>query len=1646
MPVGSILAAKHQQNTYQPLLLAAITFRDSADDPTVLLLSTHGLKTADGGFVPSGITGFPHNGAEFEARIKNQEIVATQALSENGIDVTPTVTLELADADKTMWAYEKTLGFKGAKLSMYYLFWDVGQNDFSTDYQTIFVGTCGPGKLTETTLRVQAVSRMNMNQSHLPAVRIQKRCPWIFPDTSGMILDDATIAQQSAADDPSSPAWHCGYSYLASGGNARGNAQPGGGHYQSCNYTLDECLDRLGNRAIANPYAPYSPIEKDQAGRGTARFGGILWDPPAQFRSRGYGQKELMTGYNSQNEGKYHDYVPMGWGTYWIDPLILNICGDANYTAMDVLLGMGPLQSVRKVIVNDIEVSKLSTYGPDQNEQIALQLFWTEVSSGDRTGACNRGTIPNSHGDPYGSLKVINVNVPRQLTTSSNVPRVRVLVDGPKIRKYQYITSITVASEVATATLIGPNTDIASNDPLPFSITGNTLTGIDGNYTSLTGWGWGPPGTIIFPCPGVADGTGTGGNIHYEAFTNNPAWVMMDALVWVGWRYEDLDIQTFANAALFYDESITYNGISGFVDVAVDGLTVTHTSGNDFGDLKPGDTIYINGIQKVVDTVDSYDQLTITVAFVGALSNVTYLASGIQTHARFKVNFGLSQRISGSDLIRQIRTACRSTLIPSGATGLLQLFPDQTLAGQQPSVVPGSNYNVAIQSKLANGTVANGYVAWKFDYSSILPGNSGGESSLAIDQLDIKDSPNQIAFQFYDEDNQFQTDSLSLVDSVDIVRVDQSVDGNIPVIGIPNFDQAKRVASVWIAKNFRGNQRGDTGGTYSLTFNTSFRCAHLRVGHIVLFDYTQLGIDADLLDGASNPLTGFLARVTAIKPTTNFQTAQITVQYDVDDWYVDSYEQNGFQRSNPQYRNALTRPSFPWAPYNTQPITGHAVLDLTDWQAGISQEYDQSAGNQALAQVKATGKLPINVLAKSGIYPPMINVQGTTASTGGTIKGGRTYYMQVCAVTAEDLFTAPSDPSAPCVVDVPAGTDTNTMTVPIINWPKTAIMGYVFAGTSRTRMTYQASVSITPPTNPASVTLTSYNERSWGIPDVEFNVAGIRGKRCNHAGIFGTAVAESTADTIKVGVYSDNQFTTNQFAPVDGHPYYIMLLGLKSNGIPNGQLIRTVVTTAGTVATTNNWDGTSEPIPLSSDIVGTGTSWNSGMVGKDIYISAIKGGNIVGWNTSILAVADSTHMTVVGPTDQDTETGLLYEIFTETFGSYQPLPVAMWAIESNTGDTFTLAAGSDTTLVDRGDGTTGLMMYDVVVVTMRPTIGTDATGHYIQDSNWNNALGSLGEGHLISGATNATPIVVDTLDNHGLLDRHKVYIQGVVGNTAANGVHYVNQIDANTFELYDDPELTVATAGNGTYTGGGNVQRQYTGMNPHEEKGNELYCIFGTGAGMWYKIKDNTHDRIYIDGEWQVTPDESSVFVINKPNWEFEVKSDSINNSEETTPVTFTMDVPNYLGHILFVQSFTQDGGGNEAFRSVCPWRMIYMFGNESGGAIGLSAIHITINGALAIGSDLGPITRPNGDFKATAVHIEVKQAPVGADIMVGIYLDTTLWLVLTILAGETFAEATDAEINALPSILAGDNVRVDITAVGTTTPGEDLAVSIYSN
>jgi len=122
-------------------------------------------------------------------------------------------------------------------------------------------------------------------------------------------------------------------------------------------------------------------------------------------------------------------------------------------------------------------------------------------------------------------------------------------------------------------------------------------------------------------------------------------------------------------------------------------------------------------------------------------------------------------------------------------------------------------------------------------------------------------------------------------------------------------------------------------------------------------------------------------------------------------------------------------------------------------------------------------------------------------------------------------------------------------------------------------------------------------------------------------------------------------------------------------------------------------------------------------------------------------------------------------------------------------------------------------------------------------------------------------------------------------------------------------------------------------------------------------------------------------------------------------------------------------------------------FSTSGAGSTG-NPLVISVPGTLAIQSNAGQV--PAFYNRATALQgatLQVGSAPLGASLVVQVALVTsplTVLFTLTLAAGSTAVSATGAQISAAASIPAKTPVVVNITAVGSTFPGQNLTLNLW--
>ncbi|MGO9260947.1 MAG: phage tail protein [Bryobacteraceae bacterium] len=339
------------------------------------------------------------NGTSYAARVLQQTVFEMQTASQQGVDGIPQISVVLANADSHFSQIERETGWKGATLTVGFLFYDLPNNTPVTDSMVVFQGICNPpDEIRQATFRITATNWMNLQRLLMPQVRIQRTCPWDFPATEAQRVE----AIDGGANGQYSLYYPCGYSAGETGGTGNLN---NGVPYTACGYTRSDC----------------------QARGMWSNFGGIEFVPPA-ISVRSYGQGSNQTSAVSVNAAQYNDFVPMVYGTAWYTPPVVFARNDGNLTRMEVLLGIGQMQGVITVLVNDVAIP-VGVAGANMTGT----GWYNAITLGTRTGAFDMNFTDASGqpaGDPYGSMAYLSVVVPSGLNNGTSLPEVKVLAQG----------------------------------------------------------------------------------------------------------------------------------------------------------------------------------------------------------------------------------------------------------------------------------------------------------------------------------------------------------------------------------------------------------------------------------------------------------------------------------------------------------------------------------------------------------------------------------------------------------------------------------------------------------------------------------------------------------------------------------------------------------------------------------------------------------------------------------------------------------------------------------------------------------------------------------------------------------------------------------------------------------------------------------------------------------------------------------------------------------------------------------------------------------------------------------------------------------------------------------------------------------------
>lgn len=354
------------------------------------------------------------NGNPYSARVLKHNLFDLQLSADDAMDGISQLSLTLANADSQLSELNAAIGFKGSQLAVHFAFADLQAMQITTESTVLFRGIAGdPDEIAEDSLTLSFTNKLSLQRIPLPEVRIQRSCPWNFPTTQAQ----RTEAANGGANGRFSQYFRCGYSADISEGIGTLNASQA---YTSCDKSRTQCQQR-------------GMFSSDASGRVTQRFGGFEFVPSA-IMVRTSGSKTSHLSPVLDDAAKYNDAVPIVYGTGWLKALLIFARNDGNLTHMEALLSMGTIESVMKVVVNDIEIP-LAVQGQD----MTTTGWYSVVTTGTRNGNFNLDFTDangNPLGDPYGSMAVLSVVVPNRISSGKTLPNIEVLLQGMQIDQY----------------------------------------------------------------------------------------------------------------------------------------------------------------------------------------------------------------------------------------------------------------------------------------------------------------------------------------------------------------------------------------------------------------------------------------------------------------------------------------------------------------------------------------------------------------------------------------------------------------------------------------------------------------------------------------------------------------------------------------------------------------------------------------------------------------------------------------------------------------------------------------------------------------------------------------------------------------------------------------------------------------------------------------------------------------------------------------------------------------------------------------------------------------------------------------------------------------------------------------------------------
>ena len=401
-------------------------------------------------------------------------------------------------------------------------------------------------------------------------------------------------------------------------------------------------------------------------------------------------------------------------------------------------------------------------------------------------------------------------------------------------------------------------------------------------------------------------------------------------------------------------------------------------------------------------------------AEAAAVCDETIAATDNQGNAisieRFKCNLAIHDRRTAADVVRGIRNNARLQL-NYRQDGRLAVYVENSLLLQQPTKPEGSN---------STDPLNGGWPAYHYADGSAVGTASGilrrpdGAPAFRMWSRPTADTPNRLSIEFADQFNEYQQDSLAVVNIDDVRRTGQEITGRIVIDGPPTFDQSGRLLQFFLDRSIRGNR--------FIELETSVKALGQNVGDIIAVTYEKEGL-------LNQPF-----RIQRLEPGENYRSVRITAQIHDDAWYNDTNGQLTLIPPSRRLGDPLSQ--IP----NT--LSGDIVDGEGDESFSIVEIQSAASDGSILTELEVGFQPPASG-ASPVAGPPIVSLQPAISSTGGSLEGDQTLYYTVTAVDSDGLE---GSPSFIVRAEIPAGAPTFTVQLDGLSFTAGAATFSVYRG------------------------------------------------------------------------------------------------------------------------------------------------------------------------------------------------------------------------------------------------------------------------------------------------------------------------------------------------------------------------------------------------------------------------------------------------------------------------------------------------------------------------------------------------------------------------------------------------------------------------